>query len=93
MSLRERLAEVECGKARIEGMARSSEVEAGLQKRVRELEDEKQKLEAAVGKSQNWHRWVQGSRKRRVSGFVYRHSGVRRRASKGCTRNSLHIEI
>ena len=56
MSLRERLAEVECGKARIEGMARSSEVETELQERVKALEEEKQRLEAALSKSKNWQR-------------------------------------
>jgi uncharacterized small protein (DUF1192 family) len=56
MSLRERLAEVECGKARIEGMARSSEVEKELQERVQALEEEKQRLEAALSKSKNWQR-------------------------------------
>jgi hypothetical protein len=56
MSLRERLAEVECGKARIEGMARSSEVETELQEKVKALEEQKHRLEAALSKSQNWQR-------------------------------------
>lgn len=45
MSLRQRLAEVEAGKARIEGLVKSGSSDAVLKARVNELEGEKGRLE------------------------------------------------